>query len=701
MKRKILTGMAALALAAWPQLGGASSDMGCEATWALAGSSYECGGSAVIGPRNDTRINLAWLLRDRAGLSQPGKLSYPAPDWYSAGYGHVFLSWDLMQAAFWPHPEGGDEEEPAYFGSRCQSLASGGEAFGAALAAAKGLKPGEREALAQARDLLRPACDGEAGEPAWPAGIASAAGQAFLAYLQGARAFYAGDFGAARTRFADLARAKDPWLAETARYMAARNELAAAQAGGFDEWGGFDAAKADKALARSGDAALDAYLAAYPKGRYAASAQGLKRRAAWLAGAVGPLARAYSGLLAAQPMPAAGTPLLMEEIDNKQLFGIGLESSAEAPLLLATWDLLRMRWEDPELAEYRPKPLSPAELAAQAPVFAQHPDLYGFLQANHAFYVTQDFRRVLTLIPDDARRDGYTPLAFSRQVLRGLALEKLGDRNAAGFWLELIGGAHDLYQRPAVELALAMHWERNGALGRVFAPDSPVHEPEIRAILLQHVAGPELLRGRARAGSRLEREVAVFTLLYKDLSRGRFADFGKDVALVPAGAGKAGWVGGWSDDTEQQVPLGLFTQGRWEDDYRCPAIARTAATLAAGPTDVKARLCLAEFYRLNDFDLYLSGEGKPAASHLGGSQSQFPGKAMDRADIYAAVLAARGAAPEDTAYALYRSVMCYAPSGNNSCSGDDVPVAQRKAWHDRLKREFPKSQWAARLKYYW
>jgi len=50
---------------------------------------------------------------------------------------------------------------------------------------------------------------------------------------------------------------------------------------------------------------------------------------------------------------------------------------------------------------------------------------------------------------------------------------------------------------------------------------------------------------------------------------------------------------------------------------------------------------------------------------------------------------------------LFRAVNCYAPSGFNACGGEDVPVAQRKAWFDRLRREFPMSPWTQKLKYYW
>lgn len=707
MRRRVLAASAAAFMAAWPHLADASGDFGCTPDWTLEASSYDCAGSAMISPRNDTRINLFWLLRDGAGLSTPGPLAYPAADWENASYGHVFLSWDTLQAAFWPRPdtagEDGYGDEANSAGSRCQTLASGDKAFRSALAASKGLKPGEGDTLSQARDLVKPACDGDKGSASWPSGVSSTTAMAFLAYLQGARAFYAEDFAAARARFAELSKVRDPWLAETARYMTARNELAAAQAGAIDEWGAYSADKADKAAAQRGRTALSDYLSAYPRGRYAASATGLQRRAVWLLGDGPALAHSYAGMLARQHLSGPETPQLMQEVESKLFFGTGLGGNADAPMLLATWDLLRMRQTDPELAEYVPKPLSAQELEAQAPVFAGMPDLFGYLQASHAFHVAHDYRRVLSLIPDDARRQAYTPLAYSRQMLRGLALERLGDDNAAGFWRQLVGGVKDLYQRPAAELAFAMDRERHGALVQVFGLDSPVAEPEIRARLLTQVAGPDLLRTQSgqAAKSRLEREVALFTLLYKELSRGRYDAFGRDIRLVPANAGVEGWIGGWPDDSERKVPLGLFGKGRWNDGYPCPALTQTAATLAVRPNDVKARLCLGEFYRLNGFDGYLADENKPAVDQLGGTPDLFPGAPVNRGALYAAVLVDRSAAPDDVAYALYRSVMCYAPSGNNECGKDEAPQAQRKAWFQRLKQGYPKSKWAIELKYYW
>jgi hypothetical protein len=65
------------------------------------------------------------------------------------------------------------------------------------------------------------------------------------------------------------------------------------------------------------------------------------------------------------------------------------------------------------------------------------------------------------------------------------------------------------------------------------------------------------------------------------------------------------------------------------------------------------------------------------------------------------VIADRAATADDKAFALNRAVRCYAPGGNNSCSGTEVEQAQRKAWYLRLKRDYPQSRWATTLKNYW
>ena len=425
----------------------------------------------------------------------------------------------------------------------------------------------------------------------------------------------------------------------------------------------------------------------------------------WLEGDLGSLSAEYDRLLGTVPAGQDAAAELVQEVDNKLLIADGARQAAASPLLLATLDLMAMRsYEvDPDSGEEAAgKPtLTAANLAGQQAAFAGQSELYGFLEASHAYYVAGDMKAVLRLVPDDARRTSYGSLGFSRQVLRGMALAALNDPNEIGFWRELIGGAAELHQRPLVELGLAMSLERHGKLGEVFAKDSAVRNSNVRALLLQHSAGPDLLRAEASNAARpqRERDVALFALLYKQLTRGRYAGFVSDTALLRSGANTDGGL--WSFSTQEQIPVGLFKAGRVSDGYPCPALARTAQALAARPGDVKARLCLGEFLRLNDFDNFTTLDDRPDKRDLGGAANEFPGQPLTRAAIYAGIVDDRAAAPNERAYALYRAVRCYAPSGNNSCGGEGVEVPQRRAWFQRLKREFPASPWTKKLNLYW
>ncbi len=698
MKRSLWMAGAVLGIFAPALPAGASGDYGCEPSWTLASQALgTCADRGMLAPGNDTRTNLFFLLRGQQAATSAG-LSYPSSEYDDRTLGHNFFTWALLRKAFDPaYAEA--EEQGAFHGSRCISLASGAQDFAAAMAASRKLPASERTALAEARGLLVQQCNGTAVDAAaWPATIESKPGREFLAYLKAARAFYGEVWEDARQGFAGLRKARDPWVAEAAAYMLPRVELNAAQADSFDEWGSFAGPeKSDLAALARARAGFEAYLKRFAGGRYAASARGLLRRVQWLSGDVAGLARAYERLLAAAPAGGPAAPAMIEEIDNKLLMAQAGREKVDAPLLLATIDLLLMRD-----AEETGVPVLTAEaLAAQQPHFAGHSDLYGFVAASHAYYVGGDMRRVLELIPDDARQPAYTPLAFSRQMLRGMALAALKDRNEAGFWRELLGGAQGLYQRPLVELALALNYEHSGRLEDVFAAGSPIGETAIREILLQYVAGPEILRAQAGNAARPqhERALALFTLLHKQLLHGNYAGFLADSALVGSAA-DAG-QGLWDLRTQEEIPVGLFRAGRWSDGYACPALATTVATLARSPRDARARLCLGEFYRLNGFDDLHTFAATPESDELGGSASRFPGRPVERDGLYAAVIADPGAAPAEKAYALYRAVQCYAPSGNNSCGGAEVDQSQRKSWFQRLKKDYPDSQWARALRYYW
>lgn len=680
----------------------ACADASCEPGWQLAASDYNCEGRAAISPGNDTRINLLLLMRSLNPVAADPAHVAADPD--DPQFGRTFMSWPGMRAAFWPEPvpaAPANETPPV-----CAPAADASPAFNAALAAERDVPAAERAALIALR--MQAGCGAMTGDIN---GISSKSGRDYLAYLQAADSFHKGDYPAARRGFAALTRARSRWVAETAIYMPIRIGLRAAIAPAVDEYGDFAGPeKTDAAALAEARSAIVAYLKAYPKGRYAKSAQGLMRRVAWLSGDMAALTHSYEKLLAATPGGDEAAADLAEEIDIKLLeredAGAIIGRQSDTPLLLAVADLKRMRKLGAEAAA-----LSKSELTAQQARFAAYPDLYGLLQASRAYYAGDNPRTILTLLPDAARQKRYTPIGFSRQMMRGMALGQVGDPQEAAFWRDLLAGASPLYERPLVEMGLAIRWQRDGRLEQVFAPGSPVTDSRTREILLQTMATPLLLRGAANDAARPahERDVARFTLLYKDLTRGAFRDFADDLALVPASANSE--AGLWNFAQQDIIPVGLFRKGQWSDDFACPAIAQTAATLARSPTDHKARLCLGDFYRLNGFDgfsLFTPGKDKFA---LGNGPDGFAGRTLTRADIYAAIIADKRALPENRAYALYRAVMCYAPSGYSACVGShsdfadteaaQAPKATRKAWFTELKQRYPHSQWASALRYYW
>ena len=686
---RLLALLLLLAGVVWHAPARASGDYGCTARWRLRLTEMtDCDSRAFLGPANDTRVNLALLMMATRGEAWPGHPVQPPAgpnfDW-------------LQFTGLWADPQQLLGQYASGEGSRCLGNDDAAKAFEAALAASRVPDP-DRTTLIAARRALKPDCATSAFVP--PAVRATEA-QPWAVYLAAAAAFYAGRFDEAQARFATLGAAKDPWLAETARYMVARVELNRAQVAAFDEWGAPRFTKVDRAALARAEAGFAAYARAYPHGRYADSARGLLRRVWWLDGDTAKLAAEYARLMTLTPDARGIDDIeLAQEIDNK-LLAPALGASNEParpgalagiaePLLVAVMDLRLMRAGDGQL--------SAATLAGQRAMFAREPALFALLGATHAFYVASRPADVLRLLPDDARAAG--PLGLSRQWLRGLALEATRDRNARPFWLGLLPRTAPGPQHAAVELAIALHDERAGALDALFAPGWPFTNEALRVRLLAKGAGPALLRRQARAGlTPRERQVALYVLLWKELTRGAPGAFLADLPLVPADAPADSDYGGAQIDTGP-IALGLFTRGPERGEPDCPPLRRIAATLAANPRAVGAQLCLADWTRANGYD-DTALDVQPPGDELGGAPSLFPGQPYARQLIYQQLIARADVAPADKAHALYRAVRCYSPGGHNSCGGADVSPAQRYAWFRRLHGEFAAYPWARKDQYYW
>ncbi len=699
----------------WPSSAQASGDYGCGPQWKVVqgsqGGSGSCGSVAMLSPTNDTRTNMLMLLADRRGVAgahaprETGEAEALYPNYYDDSRWPV-VGWRLFSSRFAAMDRTSSDEDRNSGPDRCHSNKQGAAAFITAVGATKGVTAAESTALVAARTALRDDCMFANGsvDPLTPleASLTSTPAKQLFAYLRGASDFYTGNFARADAQFAIAAQSSSPWVKEAATFMLGRVAINQLSAQVTDKYGSreWDTAPDAKSVAGA-EARLASYLKAYPSGAYRGSATGLMRRIYWLDGESRKLADSYAPLLASRT--ALGSPPsdidLIHEIDLKMLPSLGIDAKSDV-VALASINLAAMREFGYTPNGQTELKLTRARLEAQKPFFADAPELYTYLDASFAFHVEKNPAAVLKLIPDAARQSSYTYLQFSGQMLRGLALEAVKDKNSGGFWSELAGGVTNPVQRDLLDLAAAMHAERNGGLDRVFATNSTIKNVGVRQILLKYSASPAILRTTAQNASATpeERDVALFTLLYKQVSRGRYGDFLKDLALVPDGAMQT--LPEYSTPGYTSYNSGIFLGSGSHKDFVCPTLKETATRLAANPKAVNARLCLAEFMRVKAFDQN-SIDTKQDTDILGGGPSMFPGKAFSRLDLYRDVIADPKAVPNDKAYALYRAVRCYAPSKFNSCGGVEASVVQRKAWFMQLKRDYPGSIWAQDLSYYW
>ncbi|MCA0434401.1 MAG: outer membrane assembly lipoprotein YfiO [Proteobacteria bacterium] len=639
--------------------------MSCVPDLAALASGFNCDVLGTLVPGNDTRDNLIFLIADhkKQKLTAWPVTDDPATQIYVA-YGE---------------------------GTICVSDASGAAGFKAAVAADAALPDSEKKLLQEARGAI--ACEAypdtsKPYEPAPPVAVQSPAGKEFAAYLTAVDRFYR-DSHFDGSSFSTLGNAAQPWVREASRYMAARVALLAAQATAFDDYGTLERSGISKAQVTAAYDGLNAYLKDYPTGTYAASARGLLRRADWLAGEPAVLAATYSKAALAAEVDPAGVALA-NEIDHKLPEEAYTDAAAD-PLLLAVQDLRLMRPQTD--ARGKPAPGMAVEvLEAQRSRFAGQEALFDYLLAARAWFVDRDAEAVLKLTGDAAPAGEQDYLGFSRQMLRAAALDAKGEAGVRELYVSLLPLATRLYQRPTLELALAKHDERHKNISAVFEDGSPITDPDVRARLLDHVAGPIILRMQAMSAKAPdeERHTALYRLLVRDLTQGRFKGFLDDIQLVP----------------KDPVPYGdgsgdRFEAFRWaggsDDGYDCPGLTEIVKRLVAKANDVKGRLCLGDFFRVNGVDPI-----EPVKSdELGGTGTLFAGKILARHDFYQDIMKSAAASRQDKAYALFRAIHCYQSVGNNACGGEAVDSSQRRKWFRELKGKYGDTSWAKQVDIYW
>ncbi|EMC3649321.1 hypothetical protein OGV35_13735 [Citrobacter sp. Cb016] len=571
-------------------------------------------------------------------------------------------------------------------------------AFFAALLADSTLTANQRQALAQARTGLLSGATREQIESSLATLPADSPAQSYKSYLAAAASFYAGDYASAEQDFAQLAKSDRPWLAETAQYMLIRAALNKSSQNSVGEYGDFDIAKINREDASQAQTLAQAYLQHYPQGLYAASSHGMLRRINWYLQAWPQLAGLYEQTLQ-QSADAQQLREIVIEYDN--VYGMAfyeqsvVEAFPDAPLV-SYIELLRAL----RLNNNNKPTLTQAQLDASKPVFEQSQKLplWRDLQLN-LWLAMGNYAAIISAVTPAQKLPAHDTLAFSEQVLYGEAL--MGQQKwttARDFWQTLLKLSQDNEQQQYVQAKLAATLVYSGDVAAIFAPESAVTNLRFRSQVLKTQATPELLRQQAVHGpNNEERTIALHTLLVRDLTEHRFDDWLNDRKLANAITPPV--IGEAFDD----VNLSIFD---WNGDsaesgYTCRSLNETVTVLSKQAHDAHALNCLGEFFRTTQthVDLWKNSSGNDVLESAISRKKPFG--QFDRQSYYQQVITSPKAEVEDKSFALYRAIMCYAPSGSNECGGEEVDKLQRKGWFTQLKTQYPGSPWAQKLKYYW
>ena len=147
----------------------------------------------------------------------------------------------------------------------------------------------------------------------------------------------------------------------------------------------------------------------------------------------------------------------------------------------------------------------------------------------------------------------------------------------------------------------------------------------------------------------------------------------------------------------QQPPFANFI---WKgtkisNTIQCPDLFTLTKQLQTNPKDLTLKVCLGEYSRSSQaYDLV------DLSYPHDNSLLSFKGTYFARGNTYKEIIK-QNQKSELTAYALFRAIQCYAPSGINECQDSDVAKPVRKQWYDQIKRDYPDTSWAKSLKYYW
>lgn len=658
----------------------------------IVGMSIETKGISVISPESDTRLNLYLIWRDKFNKS--------APDFHQGDdplrtYLHYNLAYidPLMLNHLQKETDDRESEYTWYKNDVCQSIAGGNANFEAALAGNENIRPQDMLLLIDVRSQLLEICKDRSFSIKKDGLSTDEVASDYFAYLIASAQFYSGNYDLSLKNYDLLHNSSDRWISETALYMSARSYLNLIQVNAFNEWGDFVGLHVSEH--KNAYLAVDKfqkYLEKFPGGNYAKSATGLLRRAYWLANDNEQLLREYNiaGTIASEN---EYFEKLLPEIDNKVILNEDiLANKIHTSEIIASRIFLYLRPSN----DFSKFSITSEELLTliqnKKRELNEIEGLYDLVLGYFYLNVLQEPRTALQIV-DDALSDFTSQISlkkemnsteFSLNFLRGILLRRLSNDEEENHWKKLLKNNLNQSQMGPVEGWLAEYFILDNRADAIIATGSPVRSSSVRRKLFSNNFSTSALENLSFDESRgvAEREHAQFVLFLRHIFSEQFGEALNYFDRNDNFSSEHTYL--YDLEFTSEVPLGIFTTALETEGYDCPTnLMPLLQTLTKNSDDISAQICLAEFYhqhylmRFSDWKNYRSVT-----------------------EVYSDLLSRSDLSREQTAYVLYRSILCYKYE-RFRCDGEPVSVEQRKLWFERLKIEYKDTRWAKALKYYW
>lgn len=677
----------------------AGMDVYCEPSTEIQTNAYTaCNELPALTPANDNQTNMLLLLSD-LGIAKFNIQEEKSTLWTTTYSKVPFEVSSLLVNSRnkLPNARKPLKAPDLSYNEHCNSLQNGADAFIQQVKTDSNLSSSEKDLLIHERQKINE-CENTLAllnvNPNW-----SATARQYASYLNATISFYNANFSTATKIYSVLTNVDQAWLKETAQYMLIRSALNETYQSGVGEYGDLEHDKLNQSLLTTFFNNITQYFKLYPQGQYAASARGLLRRGFWLSGKHDLLINEYVWQINHPKSSVYNLelPNLPYELDRHVFQSKRLNiKNLKDPFFLSIYDLMHMRKKETTDDVI----ISWSELNAQKNYFKDAPELFQYLQANHLFYVQNKAQEALKYLPQQTPSSISSYLQLSQLLLKGRILEASGqNQTTQQYWENLLSISKTAEQRGLAELMLYRHYAQQQNTAQFIGSSAKIKQAYLQQQYLVDAANEQSLMQvvKNNAATQDQKNVALYTLLNKSLAYQNFDLFNQAYRELPSNAAQYNTEQNTVEKYRNQPPFANFL---WKgitvtNSIKCPDLATLTQQLQVNPKNLSLNLCLGEYARSSQAYTLLNLNYLPDYS-----LQSFKGTYFTRGDVYKNIIKT-GTKSELTAYALYRAIQCYAPSGNNECQDKDVNKSVRKQWFDQIKRDYPETSWAKSLKYYW